>query len=93
MKTMSWSEDLLEIFNSPILAEVKPFAERVTSDDRLVESFVEVCDWVLASGREPKEEGADFNERKLFRRLLSIRSDDEKVAFLKAHDIANILND
>lgn len=90
---MSWSEDLLELFNDPILAEVKPFTERVTSDDRLVESFVEICDWVSANGCEPKEEGTDFSERKLYRRLLSIRTDEERCAFLKTYDTANLLTD
>lgn len=88
---MSWSEDLLELFNDPILADVKPFPQKITSDDRLVEDFVQVCDWVLANGFEPKEEGTDFIERKLYRRLLSIRSDEEKRAFLTAHDTANLL--
>jgi len=88
---MSWSEDLLELFNDPILAEVKPFTERVTSDDRLVESFEEICNWVLSNGFEPREEGTDFSERKLYRRLLSIRTDEERSAFLKTYDTANIL--
>jgi hypothetical protein len=88
---MSWTEDLIELFNDPILADVRPFTPRITSDDRLVESFLEICDWVLANGSEPKEEGADFNERKLHKRLLSIRSDEEKAAFLIEYDTANLL--
>lgn len=90
---MSWSEDLIELFNDPILSDVRPFAQRITSDDRLVESFLEIRDWVLANGFEPKEEGADFSERKLHKRLLSIRSDEEKSAYLKDFDTANLLND
>ncbi len=88
---MNWNEDLIELFNDPILADVKPYAERITSDDRLVESFVEVCEWVLSNGYEPREEGADFMERKYYRRLLSIRNDEEQSAFLKNHDTANLL--
>jgi hypothetical protein len=88
---MSWSEDLIELFNDPILSDVRPFAQRITSDDRLVESFLEIRDWVLANGCEPQEEGADFSERKLHKRLLSIRSDEEKCAFLKDYDTANLL--
>lgn len=90
---MSWSEDLLELFNDPILAEVKPFTERVTSDDRLVESFEEICNWVLSNGFEPREEGTDFSERRLYRRLLSIRTDEERSAFLKTYDTANLFTD
>jgi hypothetical protein len=89
---MSWSEDLIELFNDPILSDVRPFAQRITSDDRLVESFLEIRDWVLANGCEPKEEGADFSERKLYRRLLSIRSDEERSAFLKDFDNLNLLD-
>ena len=88
---MSWTEDLIELFNDPILADVKPFAPRITSDDRLVESFLEIRDWVLSNGCEPNEEGADFSERKLHKPLLSIRSDEERSAFLKMYDTANLL--
>lgn len=90
---MSWSEDLIELFNDPILSDVRPFAKKITSDDLLVEHFLEICEWVLVNGCEPKEEGADFSERKLYRRLLSIRSDEDKSAFLKDFDTANLLND
>jgi hypothetical protein len=89
---MSWSEDLIELFNDPLLLDVRPFTQRITNDDRLVESFLEIRDWFLANGFEPKEEGSDFNERKLYRRLISIRSDEEKSAFLKDYDTAHILN-
>ena len=88
---MSWTEELIELFNDAILADVKPFPVRITSDDRLVESFIEINDWFLANGFEPKEEGADFNERKLHKRLLSIRTDEERSAFLKEYDITNLL--
>lgn len=88
---MSWAEDLIELFNDPILSDVRPFAPRITSDDRLVESFLEIRDWVSKTGVEPKEEGSDFNERKLYRRLISIRSDEEKSAFLKDYDTVHLL--
>jgi hypothetical protein len=90
---MSWTEDIIELFNDPILANVRPFTPRITSDDRLVESFIEINDWFLANGFEPKEEGSDFIERKLFRRLVSIRTDEERSAFLKEYDTANLLID
>ena len=90
---MSWTEDLIELFNDPILAEIRPYAPRITGDDRLVESFLEICEWVSANGIEPKEEGSDFNERKLYKRLLSIRTDEEKTSFLKTYDTAQLLND
>ena len=90
---MNWSEDLIELFNDPILTDVKPFEQRITSDDRLVESFLEIRDWVLTYGCEPNEEGTDFSERKLYKRLSGIRSDEEKSAFLKDYDTANLLND
>lgn len=88
---MNWTDDLIELFNDPILADVRPFAPRITSDDRLVESFLEICTWVLSNGCEPKEEGVDFTERKLYRRLLSMRGDEEQCAFLKEYDTANLL--
>lgn len=89
---MNWSQTLIELFNDPILAEVKPFAPKITSDDRLVEKFIEINEWVLANGGNPQEDSSDFNERKFFRRLMSFRSDEEKREFLLPYDTLKLLD-
>ena len=90
---MSWSQDLLAMFDDPLLADVRPFPPRITSDDRLVESFLETIEWVRINKKTPEEKSVDFTERKLHRRLLSIKADDDKKAFLQVYDTMNLLND
>lgn len=90
---MNWSEDLVSLFDDPLLANVRPFPPRITSDDRLVESFLEVVEWVKVNEKSPQEENVDFTERKLHRRLLSIKADEDKKAFLQVYDTLNLLND
>ena len=89
---MNWTEELIALFDDPLLANVKPFAPRITSDDRLVEKFLEICEWTSVNGFEPKEEGLDFRERQLYRRLLSIRTDEENREYLLPYDTFKLLD-
>ncbi len=62
----------------------------VTTDDRLVASFIEINDFFAKHGKEPNE-STDIGERKLFSRLQGIRSNPEKIKMLKEHDKSNLL--
>ena len=64
----------------------------ISKDQRLVESFEEINEFVDKEGRKP-DETKDINEIKLFSRLDSIKRDFEKVLALKAHDKHNLLAD
>ena len=88
---MNWENELINLFEDPLLADVRPLPPRVTSDDRLSESFLEIVAWMDDSGREPLDSSEDFNERILFRRLKNLRSDEEKRLYLKHLDIYNLL--
>lgn len=89
---MNWTEELIALFDDPLLADVKPHTTKITSDDRFIESFLEINDWVTEHGKAPQEESPDFNERRLYRRLLSIRDDEENRELLKEYDTLNLLN-
>jgi hypothetical protein len=86
---MEWPEDLLELFEDPMLADVKPAAPRLTANDRLVQSLHEVSEWVRSNGRLPNQQG-DFNEKRLFRTLQALRKNAEE---LKPYDHLNILEE
>ena len=88
---MNWEIELINLFEDPLLADVRPLPPLVTSDDRLSESFIEIVDWIAESGREPLNESEDFNERSLFRRLDNLRSDYEKRLYLKPLDSYDLL--
>lgn len=88
---MNWEKELIELFDDSLLADVRPLPPRVTGDDRLKASFVEINDWIADNGREPCENSDNFKEKILFRRLKSLREDEEKCNYLKELDVNNLL--
>lgn len=89
---IDWDAELKDILSEHFFDDVKPARSRTTSHDRLVNSFLEVLDFVEATGHEPSEDG-DIEEQKLFRTLRSIRNDETKrKACLSADDIGLLTN-
>ena len=84
---MEWPEDLLELFDDPILADVKPRAARLTANDRLVKALQEVTVWVKQNGRLPENTG-EFSEKKTRRSLDALRKEADA---LEAYDELHIL--
>ncbi|HBL33125.1 MAG TPA: hypothetical protein DDZ96_04810 [Porphyromonadaceae bacterium] len=89
---MNWEKELITLFDDPLLENVRPLPPKITSDDRLVESFLEITQWVELSGTEPTDNSEDFKERILYRRLRSIRNDKDKKAYLMSFDTLHLLN-
>ena len=84
---IDWDAELKDILSEQFFDDVKPVRSRTTSHDRLVNSFLEVLDFVDSTGHEPSEDG-DLEEQILFRTLRSIRNDEAKrKACLSADDI------
>jgi hypothetical protein len=54
---MEWPKELLEIFNDPIFADVRPKSTPLTANDRMLQKLAEVKDWIANNGREPREDG------------------------------------
>ncbi|MDO5663998.1 MAG: hypothetical protein Q4G63_01920 [Bacteroidia bacterium] len=88
---MDWEKELLALFDDPLLADVRPLPPKITQDDRLTQSFLEIMDWIGVNNREPSEDGKDFKEKSLYRRLQNIRTDVDKTAYLKEFDHLNLL--
>lgn len=86
-----WDAELQDILSEPFFDDVRPTRSRITSHDRLVNSFLEVLEFVEANGREPSEDG-DMEEQKLFRTLRSIRNDESKRRACLSIDDAGLLN-
>ena len=85
-----WDAELQDILSDPFFDDVKPVRRQTTSHDRLVNSFLEVLDFVEAEGREPSENGP-LEEQKLFRTLRSIRADETKLRICQSVDDAGLL--
>ncbi len=69
---MEWPKELLEIFDDPLLADVRPKPKAPTPDDRMAQKLLEVNAWVAANGREPQADGP-LKEKLLAARLKSLR--------------------
>ncbi len=84
---------LSEIFdNDPfglLEIKVKPIAR--TSDDRLVNSFEEINEFIDKHHHEPKRSLIDIQEGQLHSRLKGIREDTQKIEILKTYDRHNLL--
>jgi len=62
----------------------------ITPDQRLIDSFNEINNFIDLNGREP-EESTDINERKLFSRLRALKKDFDKATILKEFDKHHLL--
>ena len=54
---MEWPEELLEIFDDPLLDGVRPKASAPTANDRILQKLEEVNSWIAENGREPSPDG------------------------------------
>lgn len=88
-----WDAELHDILSEPFFDDVKPIKRKSTSSDRLVNSFIEVLNFVKAEGREPSENAETLEELKLFRTLRSIRADATKRRICQNADTIGLLSD
>ena len=90
---MSNEDRLSEIFNDDELGllDVEPKqASTQTDEDRLIQSFQEINEFISREGREPKEDEG-IQEFQLVSRLKGIREDSGKISILKKYDKHDLL--
>lgn len=75
------------------LLEVKEKVQNLTPDERLVNSFLEIVNFVELRGHAPQSNNADVNEYKLYSRLKSINSNPEKIEKLLDFDKQGLLKE
>lgn len=71
---MEWPTELLELFDDPILADVKPAPAPVTADDRMQKKIQQLRDWITANGREPQLESRNITEKLMSKSLETLKS-------------------
>lgn len=86
-----WNAELQEILSESFFDDVKPIRHQASSSDRLVNSFIEVQNFVEAKGREPSESAESLEELKLYRTLRSIRIDEHKRNVCRGYDTIGLL--
>lgn len=87
---MDYPKELLEIFDDPLLDDVRPLPKRITSDERVVTKFQEITDWVKENNRLPSSSGS-LKEKLLAKSLETLKN--EFAEALKQYDELNILDD
>jgi len=83
-----------EIFNDDdfhLIEEKKKESSARTADERLVDSYKEIQDFVEKHDREPEPNTKNVSEYQLYSRLKGIREDPQKVAQLRGHDEKGLL--
>jgi hypothetical protein len=59
---MEWPKELLELFDDPLLDNVRPKVVAPTANDRIQQKLAEVKSWIANNGREPRKDG-DLKEK------------------------------
>lgn len=87
--------DILANDNNGLLANITA-RPTLSIDNNLVSQFQEINEFVKQHGHSPSEQNPKsngFEEKKLARRLASLKQDNEKVAFLKSYDNFGLLTE
>lgn len=90
---MDYFNQLKELFEGPDGELFKPKEKRKigTADDRLVEKFGQITEFVRKNDRLPDKEADDMKEAGLGTRLASIRTDKDKIEKLNDYDEFGLL--
>lgn len=74
---MTWDEEFESLLDLPMFDDVQLPTPKVTADDRLTQSFLDIVTFYEVNNREP-ELSASINEKLLARTLKSIRENPLK---------------
>lgn len=69
---MEWTKELKELFDDPLLDDVRPKVTALTFSDRKDKQVAELEAWIAAHGREPQRNG-DLTEKRMWARLTALR--------------------
>lgn len=70
---MDWPQELLELFDDPLLDGVRPKATAPTADDRLSQKQAEVQAWIERHGRMPERSG-DLKEKLMWAAMTALKN-------------------
>ena len=84
---IDWNKELEEIFKDPLFDDVTAPRKPQTSSDRLIDGFLEVCDFVRIYGYKPTKE----NNPTLFNKLNGILKSEERIERCRPYDDCGIL--
>ena len=68
---MEWPNELIEVFQDPLLDDVRPKVSAPNASDRIAKAHSELDAWIEQHGREPRRDG-DLKEKMMWARLIGI---------------------
>ena len=68
---MEWPNELLEVFQDPLLDDVRSKVSAPNTSDRIAKAQSELDAWIKQHGREPRRDG-DLKEKMMWARLIGI---------------------
>lgn len=90
---MEWPEDLIQIFEDPLFANVHPKLPKQTTEEVIKEGFLSICQWCKEhGGRAPRMDKEHRDEWLLAKRLKGIIDDDVRREKLRIEDEYNLLD-
>ena len=72
-KENSWPEELLAIFDDPLLDGVRSKVTALTADDRMSQKLAEVTAWIESHGREPERNG-ELKEKMMWAAMTALKN-------------------
>lgn len=84
---IDWSKELEEIFKDPLFDDVTAPRKRRSSSDKLIDGFLEICDYVRTHGHAPEKE----SDPKLYNMLQGILKSEAKKERCRPYDEYGIL--
>lgn len=91
MIMMEWPKELLELFDDPILDDVRPKASPITADDRRVKALIEITQWSETNDNRIPQNNGDLKEKMMARALAALRRDANEG--LASYDRLNLLKE
>lgn len=72
---MEWPKELLEIFDDPLLEDVRPKAPAITPNDRMSQKLFELQEWIKQYGREPQQNGS-LKEKMMWATMIGLQKNN-----------------
>lgn len=69
---MEWPKELLEIFEDPLLDDVRPKVQAPTANDRMTQKLLELQEWIRQNGREPQQNG-NLKEKMMWAAMIGLQ--------------------
>ena len=69
---VEWPKELLELFDDPLLDGVRPKVAAPTANDRMLQKLVEVNEWIVKNGREPRKDG-NLKEKMMYAAMTALK--------------------